>query len=81
MKTTFDIADNILSRSRAFARRKGVTLKELVEEGLELALARREKLVSKKIKPVTFKGKGLHPEFQSASWSEIRDEIYRGRGA
>lgn len=81
MKTTFDIADNILARSRSFARRRGVSLKELVEEGLELALERREKLVSKKIKPVTFKGNGKNPEFQSSSWSEIREEIYRGHGA
>lgn len=81
MKTTFDIADNILERTRAFARRRGITMKEMVEEGLEIVLQLREKRETRKIKPVTFKGKGLSPEYQSASWSDIRREIYRGRGA
>ena len=43
MKTTIEIADDLLTRSREFARERGLTLRALVEEGLALALARAEK--------------------------------------
>ncbi len=59
MKTTLDLADNILARAKAYARREGLTLRSLVEEGLELVLKKRENTEGYRYKPVTFKGKGL----------------------
>jgi hypothetical protein len=80
MKTTIDIPDSLLDRSRKIARQEHVTLRELVEEGLNLVVDRHAQPRSVQIKPVTFKGKGLAPEFQAADWTTIRDTIYKGHG-
>ena len=81
MKTTIDIADNILTRSRELARREHRALRELVEEGLRLVTTDREKDRRSPVRPVTFKGKGLSPRFAHASWDRIREAAYEGRGA
>ena len=39
-------------------------------------MALEEPLAEGKVEPVTFKGKGLQPEFEDASWEKIRDAIY-----
>ena len=80
MKTTMDISDSLLRRAKAVARRENTTLRSLTEEGLELALARRASRARPAIEPVVFGGEGLSTEFRGRSWSEIRDEIYRGYG-
>ena len=81
MKTTFDIASNILTRSRMLAKREHVALKGLVEEGLLLVIERHESRPAKTVQPVTFRGHGLSREYSGASWSEVRDAAYAGHGA
>jgi len=81
VKTTIDIADNLLNRARQLARREKSTLKELTEEGLQLVLSRRERPEPRKIKPVVVRGKGLSPAFRGKPWAQFRDEIYRDSGA
>lgn len=78
MKTTIDLADELLARAREQARRDGSTLRSLVEEGLQLALEARQRQPRRPaIKLETFGGKGanagLTAEFQDANWSRIRD--------
>ncbi len=81
MKTTIEISDHLLHRSKKVVRQEGGTLRSLVEEGLTLALARREKGTKARVKLVTFRGQGLQPEFRGVSWQKVRDAIYRhGRG-
>lgn len=80
MKTTFDIASNILSRSRELAKREHVPLKGLVEEGLLLVIERHESRPTEKVRPVTFRGNGLSREFSDASWRDLRDAAYAGHG-
>ena len=76
MKTTIEIGDDLLQRSRRVLRRQGGTLRALIEEGLTLALERREAHSKADVKLVTFSGKGLQPEFRKASWEKIRETIY-----
>lgn len=81
MKTTFDIADNILTQSRAISRRDRVSLKDMVEEGLLLVIDRHERGVSFEAKPVTFGGNGLRSELADKGWGAIRDAVYEGHGS
>ena len=80
MKTTIELPDELLERSRKVARREGATLRALIEEGLRLALRARERKAAAQVKLRPFRGDGLTPEFRDAGWERIRDEIYRGRG-
>ncbi len=77
MKTTLELPDDLLERTRRVARREGTTLRALVEEGLKLALRARtagSRRTRFSIEP--FEGEGLTAEFAGASWSQIRDAIY-----
>ena len=80
MKTTIEITDGLFRRARQLAKREGITIRKLVEEGLILVLDTRGRRKPVKVEPVTFKGKGLSPDYRDASWSEIRAAAYEGRG-
>jgi len=82
MKTTVDIADPILLRSKALARRRGTTLRRLIEEGLDRLVAESaEQRRPFKLRRIKFSGGGFTPEFNGAGWDAVRDAIYQGRGA
>ncbi|MGB9604651.1 MAG: DUF2191 domain-containing protein [Bryobacteraceae bacterium] len=72
MGTTVDIASNLLERARRLALEEKVTIRELIQEGLGLALARREENRKRPVKPAPFGGRGLGREFRRASWAEVR---------
>ncbi len=74
MKTTIEISDNLLIRAKKRAREKHITLRSLIEESLAASLD--QPLPTKRVVPLTFKGKGLSRDFEGASWEEIRYEIY-----
>lgn len=74
MKTTIEIADNLLARAKARAKDQKITLRSLIEESLAATLD--QPLPKAKVRPVTFGGKGLTREFEDASWDKIRDAIY-----
>lgn len=81
MKTTVEIADDLLERAQEVARRQNTTLRALTEQGLRLVL--RQAHEKARILPplVTVGGGGLTKEFARAGWNAFRDEIYRGRGS
>jgi hypothetical protein len=81
MKTTIEISDDLLERSRKQAQREGSTLRALVEEGLQLALKARRSRPGKEIVFPVYGGSGMSEAFKDAGWEQIRDEIYRGRGS
>ena len=81
MKTTIELADELLEQVRSVARKEGGTLRGLVEEGLQRSLEARRNSVRRKLDFPSYGGSGLTAEFQGAPWNQIRDEIYRGRGA
>jgi hypothetical protein len=82
MKTTIEIADDLLERAQHLAQKEKTTLRALTEHGLRLVLKEKEgKLAKWQWNPLVVRGKGLSREFQDSNWAELRDEIYRGRGA
>ncbi len=81
MKTTIDIADALLRRTKATAARDRATLRALVEEGLRRGLDERERQRNFRLRRATFKGNGLQPGVREGSWERLRELVYRGRGA
>lgn len=53
MKTTIDIADDLISRAKLVQKRDGVTLRALVEDGLRLVLDRDARKPKYRFVPVT----------------------------
>ncbi len=80
MKTTIEIADDLLSRAKQLSRRQGKTLRAVVEDGLRQVLKRETGTTVGRVRPVVFRKGGLSKEFVDAPWTALRDEIYRGRG-
>jgi len=81
MKTTVDISDDLLSKAKALAAKRGTTLRAVIEQGLRQTI-REQKQTRKFVLPdKSVGGKGLQPEFRNKSWSDIRDAAYEGRGS
>ena len=80
MKTTVEISDPLLREARKIAAREGVTLRTLIERGLHRVVAETRPGPPFRLRRVSFKGKGLHPDLGDASWDRIRDLSYEGRG-
>jgi hypothetical protein len=81
MKTTVEISDSLLREARSLAAREGVTLRTLVERGLHRVIADTKHGTRFKLRRASFKGKGLQPELQHASWDRLRDLAYEDHGA
>jgi hypothetical protein len=81
MKTTLEISDSILARAKELAREQQVTLRSLAEEGLRKVIEERSSRKQTRVRPVTFGGEGLAPEFRGATWQRIRDAAYEGHGS
>jgi len=81
MKTTIELSDELLEQVRRVARREGLTLRGLVEEGLQRSLEARRNTARRVLDLPSYGGSGLTPEFQGVPWSRIRDEVYREHGA
>lgn len=81
MKTTIDIAEPLLTRAKQVAAAEGVTLREIVEDGLRQVLEERERRTSFRLRRATFRGQGLQPDVVEGSWQRLRDLAYEGRGA
>jgi hypothetical protein len=76
LKTTVDIADDLLKRSQQLAKREGSTLRAVLEEGLRLVLKDRRKPGSRAFRFPTFGNGGLNAEFRDVDWEKIRATIY-----
>ena len=76
MKTTIDIADPILRRVKRVAGEEGLTLRELAEEGLEMALEKRARQKNQGFRLVTFGSPKAEPV--SVDWEAVRSLVYPG---
>jgi hypothetical protein len=79
VKTTVDIADDLLARARLHARRSGRTVRALIEEGLRLALRAERGPAGYRVTDRSVGNPGDPNPLESFSWQDLRDEIYHGR--
>jgi len=80
MKTTIEISDSLLDEAKRLAAKEGTTVRAYVEQGLRRIVAERKSRGLFGLRKATFKGKGLQPGVQDATWERIREAIYQGRG-
>ena len=80
MKTTIDIPAPVLDEVRKLAEREGTTVKALVERGLRRVLADDRKRSAFTLRKASFKGRGLRPGLENASWDRLRELAYEGHG-
>ena len=80
MKTTIQLPDSLLKEARSLANKEQTTLKSLMEEGLRRIIAEHRRHGEFKLRKATFRGKGLQPHLEGATWERIRDTSYEGRG-
>jgi hypothetical protein len=81
MKTTVEISDSLLHQAKRLASEEHTTVRALMEEGLRRLMAERKAARPFKLRKVSFRGKGLQAQMAGASWQQIRDAAYQGRGA
>ena len=80
MKTTIQLPDSLLKEARKLAHEERTTLKSLMEEGLRRIISEHARRGAFKLRKATFRGKGLQPHLEGATWERIRDASYEGRG-
>jgi Bacterial antitoxin of type II TA system, VapB len=82
MKTTLDINDALMAEAKALAASERRTLRDVIEVALRCYLqsARAQPTKAFRLKPATFRGKGLQPGLQEGDWASVRDRIYGDRG-
>jgi hypothetical protein len=80
MKTTIQIPDSLFKEARKVAMEEQTTMKALIEAGLRRVISEHKQRDHFKLRKATFKGKGLQPDFEGASWNKLRDVSYEGRG-
>lgn len=82
MKTTVEIADDLLDQAKRIAQEEGTTLRALVEEGLRHSLeGRHERHRPFKLRKVTYGSGGLQPDLGDRGWERLRELAFEERGA
>jgi hypothetical protein len=78
MKTTVEIADPLLEQAKVEARRRGTTVRSLIEEGLRRVIA--EPNVDGYVLPdCSVSGDGPTELWLTSTWDEKLAAIYEGR--
>ena len=81
MRTSVELSDGLLERARRLARRRGTTLRAVLEEGLRRVLSERESDPAFRLRDVTFGEGGLVEGLPEGDWERLRDLAYDGRGS
>ena len=79
MKTTVEIPDTLLNRARKHARRTGLPVRALIEEGLRLVLEREPRQEKYSLADLSVGDPDDENPLETFSWQDLRDEIYGGR--
>ena len=78
MKTTIDIPDELMRSLKALAVKRGVPLRVVVEQAFREIVRSSSVKKAFRLKDCSFGGDGPAPVLE---WSDVREEIYRGRGS
>lgn len=76
MKTTVDIADNLLARAKRHAKKTHQPVRALIEEGLRLVLAADLTKPTYKMPDRSVGSVGDTNPLEQLSWNELRSSIY-----
>lgn len=79
MKTTVEIADDLLKRAKKVAAERGTTLRDLIESGIRIEL-KRDLDTGFVLTDASFGGNGIQPGLEEGDWAAIRGFVYDGRG-
>ncbi len=77
MKTTIEIADDLLERITRRARREKKTLRAIVNKALRRQIDSTSDEKPFKYRPHTVKGKGLQAGLAEGNWEQLRDLIHQ----
>jgi hypothetical protein len=77
MQLTIEISDALLEDARQIALHDGITLSELVEQGLRLALHKDRKAAGFKLRDASVDGRGLQAGARDLSWPELPELVDR----
>lgn len=80
MKTTIDLPDDLGIEAKAYAARRGMTLRALVELGIRQILRDEQRNREFRLRDASVGGDGLQQPFRDAEWPEIRKAAYEERG-
>lgn len=78
MKTTVEIADALLARARQHARRAGMPLRAVIEEGLRRVLEEEAPPRPYQLPDRSMGRAGGPNPLEALSWQDLRDAIYGG---
>ena len=79
MKTTVEIADDLLRQAKKVALENHTTLRDLIERGLRREVEDRSRS-SFALSDESFGGSGTQSGVDEGDWSAITSIIYEGRG-
>ena len=80
MKTTVDIPQSLFDEAIKIPPNHRTTVKALIEEELRHVIGEHQRSKQFRLRKATYKGKGLQPHMEGASWEAIRERAYEGRG-
>ena len=76
MKTTFEINDGLLARAEQYARKKGCSLRSVVEEGLRPILSQPESRNTYRLPDLSAGNPDADDPLEDYSWQDLRGMIY-----
>jgi len=76
MKATIEIRDALLERAKRHARRAGLPLRALVEEGLRRVLSERPVRAGYAMPDASVGDPDAPDPLEALSWQDLRAEIY-----
>lgn len=80
LKTTVEISDELAESAKTCAAARGITLRNLFEQGLRMAISANSRPEKFELRDASVGGRGLQAPFRNAGWPAFREAIYEDRG-